>query len=72
MSEREQDVHVHCLIPLESSDIIGVPEFQREYRAAKNSRQHLRVALRVLSKQGFLSGMYQEKWVKEILEDYEG
>lgn len=60
-----------CSIPARSSSVVGVNQFQAEYKRQKNKGQRLRVALRTLSSMGYLSGMAEEPSVKEFIEDYQ-
>ena len=67
----DEDAHVHCVIPLKTGGVVGVPEFQEATRKCKNKSQKLRAAYRTLGSLGYGSGgFWAEPCVSEYIEDF--
>ena len=63
--------HIHCVIPLRTGLVVGIPEFQSATKKCKNKAQKLRVAYRTLSSMGYFSdGFCADPAVSEYIEDY--
>lgn len=71
MVTKQEVVGVFCSLPQQPHSIVSVPAFQRAYSESKNKGQRLRACLRTLSSMGYLVGMYDQKEVKEFIEDYQ-
>ena len=72
MSNKEQDVSVHCVVPLQSSEIVSVGAYQAAMKQKMNKGQRIRLLVRVLDKLGYNSNGDEEFYdiIREYREDY--